>query len=131
LKIFCRQNAFCQFEIFTLFVPTLTICCVSEQSDDWGFHFSSGFLLDARYRFKRANFSPVCPQGTYLAVVCMAGVHLLRIVRSVATISAAAKIGATAEAVQALPLLLLSLPQQPNQKKTLVVFLIQTRISKH
>ena len=62
-------------------------------------------------------------------MICAAGVHMMRIVRptaaahpapAAATTTAAAA-AAAAAAVRAVPLLLLSLPEQPNMK-TLVLF---------
>ncbi len=57
-------------------------------------------------------------------MICAAGVHMLRIVRPTAAahpVAAAAATTAVATAVRAVPLLLLSLPEQPNMK-TLVLF---------
>jgi hypothetical protein len=58
----------------------------------------------------------ISPQGSYLAVVCVTGVHVLRIVRPAATASSAAILCDTTEAARALPLLFLPLPQQVHQK---------------
>jgi hypothetical protein len=58
----------------------------------------------------------ISPQGTYLAVVCMSGVHVLRIMRPAVAPCATTISGAPTEAVRALPLMLLSLPQQVHQK---------------
>ncbi len=57
----------------------------------------------------------ISPQGTYLAVVCVAGVHVLRILRP-ASIATGGSSGVATESIRALPLLLLSLPQKEHQK---------------
>ena len=51
--------------------------------------------------------SAIVLQGTYLAVVCAEGVHLLRMIKPAA---------AAAAAVRAIPLMLVPIPEQANQK---------------
>ena len=92
--------------------PALTLILASEKRNVRSIYFSAGLLIRRPLKLKHLN---QLLQGTYLAVACVAGIHLLRIVRP-------AVAQADSTSVRAIPLQLVAIREQPSQR-TLVQLL--------